>query len=218
LLQSHPRHVKVVTTNYDRIVEYAADLVGASVYTGFAGKYILNFAQTYSQKYSNDSRIDIWKVHGSLDWFRNKTTNRIYSTPLAKKIPVNSIPLVVTPGIYKYQETHNEPYRSIMSKSDEAIINASCFLCVGYGFNDEHIQPKLIQQVQQRDKTIVVVTKKLSDKGKELLLDNGVKSVVLEENSDSATTKVTYFYDGKQQMDILEGKYWELNQFLNIWF
>lgn len=219
LLQSHPKHVQVVTTNYDRIAEYSADLAGANVYTGFTGKYIQYFAHTDPKFIPNDNRIDIWKVHGSLDWFLKKEANIIYSTPLAKEIPDNSIPRVVTPGIYKYQETHHEPYRTVISKADEAIINATCFLCVGYGFNDEHIQPKLVQQVQQKNKPIVSVTKKLSDKGKSLLLDNSVKAMVLEEeDSDSSNTKVTYFYDGNQQIEFLKGDYWKLDRFLTIWF
>ncbi|MCD4812487.1 SIR2 family protein [bacterium] len=217
LLQSHPKHLKIITTNYDRVAEYAADLADANIHTGFSGKYILNFNQNYLQNCSSQNRIDIWKVHGSLDWF-NRQNSTSFSSPLAKEIPENSIPLIVTPGIEKYQRTHNEPYRTVMSKADEALEQAPCFLCIGYGFNDEHIQPKLIHQVQQKGKPIVAITKKISDNGKKILLNNQVKSIVLEEDDKSNKTRVHYFEDNRNNTDVLDGDIWQLNNFLNIWF
>ncbi len=154
LLQSHPKHVKVITTNYDRVAEYAADLAEANIHTGFSGRYLLSFTQNYLQNHPNQSRVDIWKVHGSLDWF-NRQNNLSFSSPLAKEIPKNTVPLVVMPGVVKYQQTHLEPYRTVMNEADKALMQAPCFLCIGYGFNDEHVQPKLFQQVQQKGKPII---------------------------------------------------------------
>ncbi len=215
LLQAHPKHLKVVTTNYDRVAEYAADLSDANIHTGFSGRYIQYFTQNYLQNYPNQNSVDIWKVHGSLDWF-NKKNNLSFASPLAKEIPENSLPLIVTPGTVKYQQTHNEPYRTVMNKADEALVQASCFLCIGYGFNDEHVQPKLIQQVQQKGKPIVTITKNLSENGKRLLLENRVKSIVIEEENNNKT-QFQYFEDGNIIKKVLEGNYWQLDSFLSLW-
>lgn len=215
LLQSHPKQIKVITTNYDRVAEYAADLAEANVHTGFSGKYLLNFSQDYLQIHPNRSRVDIWKVHGSLDWFKRR--NGIsFSSPLAKDIPIDTEPLVVTPGIVKYQQTHLEPYRTVMNEADKVLMLASCFLCIGYGFNDEHVQPKLIQQVQQKGRPIVTIVKKLTDNGIRLLLSNPAKSIVLEEGENNQTL-IHYFENNEYKVGTLDGNFWKLRDFLRLW-
>ena len=215
LLQSHPKHIKVITTNYDRVAEYAADLTYANTYTGFSGRYHLRHSQSYLQNYPNQNRVDIWKVHGSLDWFKRENNNS-FSSPLAKEIPENTKPLIVTPGIVKYQQTHLEPYRTVMNEADKALMEASCFLCIGYGFNDEHVQPKLIQQVQQRGIPIVTITKELTESGRKLLLERPVKAIVLEETENNKTL-LHYFEDNEGKSETLDGNFWQLGEFLNLW-
>lgn len=216
LLQSHPKHIKVITTNYDRIAEYAADLSGSLTDTGFSGRYYLNFNQGYQTFPTNQNCVEILKVHGSLDWF-SKEDNIAFSIPLSTKIPENTIPLIVTPGIIKYQQTHLEPYRTVINKADEAIIQASCYLCIGYGFNDEHIHPKLIQQLKQKNKPIVTVTKELSENGKKLLLNNPVKAIAIEEGGINKT-KIHFFEDKNYKVEIIDGNYWQLEHFMELWF
>ncbi len=215
LLQSHPKHIKVITTNYDRAAEYAADLTYANTYTGFSGRYLLRHSQNYLHNYPNQNRVDIWKVHGSLDWFKRENNNS-FSSPLAKEIPENTKPLIVTPGIVKYQQTHLEPYRTVMNEADKALMEASCFLCIGYGFNDEHVQPKLIQQVQQRGIPIVTITKELTESGRRLLLAHSVKAIVLEE-AENNNTLLHYFEGNENKSETLDGNFWQLGEFLNLW-
>lgn len=61
-----------------------------------------------------------------------------------KKFPTGYTPLIVPPGKEKYSTTHEEPYRTIIEEADKEFKRAGSFLCIGYGFNDSHIQPKLI--------------------------------------------------------------------------
>ncbi len=214
LLRSHPKHIKVITTNYDRVAEYAADLTDANIYSGFAGRYLLRPTLNDLQHRPNQNRVDIWKVHGSLDWF--KRDNNEFSSPLAKEIPTNTKPLIVTPGIVKYQQTHLEPYRTVIGEADKALMNASCFLCIGYGFNDEHVQPKLIRQVQEKGIPIVTITKELTEAGKKLLLADPIKVIVIEEAGNDKTL-LHYFEDKTAKSEILDGNFWQLDKFLNLW-
>ncbi len=214
LLQSHPKHVKVITTNYDRVAEYAADLAEANIHTGFSGRYLLSFTQNYLQSHSNQNRVDIWKVHGSLDWF-SRENGPPFSSPLTKEIPENAMSLVVTPGIEKYHRTHLEPYRTIMNEADKALMQASCFLCIGYGFNDEHVQPKLLQQVQ-KGRPIVTIVENLTETGKKLLLENHTKSIVLEEAGNNETC-FHYFENNEYKDETMDGNFWRLGEFLNLW-
>ena len=213
LLEAHPRNISVITLNYDRLVEYAADLIDAKIFDGFTGNIIKYFNSNNYPYKRNEKRIDIWKVHGSLDWFEDENKN-IISLPLSNEIPSNFKPLIITPGIVKYQETHSEPYRTIISKADDIICNSECFLCIGYGFNDEHIQPKLINQIQRNRKPIVVITKELTSSGKDIFLTGKVDKFIIYEESVHNKTKVYSNINGEVE---IEGNYWELKKFIDLW-
>lgn len=211
LLQSHPRKIKVINANYDRLVEYSVDKIPANIETGFQGECTKNFNGLKKSDEVKENTVLLCKVHGSLDWFRNEKNLQLTSVPNSSEIYDGFIPAIVTPGIQKYQETHNEPYRSLIATADEFISSASCFLCIGYGFNDEHLQPKLIDHIQQRNKPAVIVTKTLSDKGKEIL-GNAKRYIVFEEES-IGKTRVTV--DGV--VEVVDGDYWQLNKFIELW-
>lgn len=213
ILQSHPRNINVVTPNYDRIVEYSADIVGAKVWTGFEGEYIKTFDDNdfRTNEKSSDKTITLCKVHGSLDWFKTDANHQLISIPNSRRIVKGFDPVIVTPGLNKYQMTHNEPFRTIIQTSDTILDAANAYLCVGYGFNDDHLQPKLLKQIQRNNKPIIVVTKTLSDKGKEVIKKTD-KHIVFEEENEGYT-RITY----KNETYIEKGKYWQLNDFVNLW-
>jgi hypothetical protein len=61
--------VDIVTTNYDRLAEYACDQIGRHHYSGFTHGA---FRQLVGSKEISCKRtVNIWKVHGSLDWFES---------------------------------------------------------------------------------------------------------------------------------------------------
>lgn len=211
-----PNMATVVTTNYDRLPEYAADLIGATTVTGFEGELIRKFELPTSVVKAKRTRareriVDIWKVHGSLDWFVNES-NQVVSFPLSKEIPCGFRPLIVPPGKDKYSSTHEEPYRTIISKADNAFVEAGAYLCVGYGFNDEHIQPKLLAQIK-KGKPIVVLARTMTDACKRHIIEAGISKYLVFEQADDSHTKVY----GNGWNEIYDGQYWSLDKFLEIW-
>ncbi len=152
--------IKIITTNYDRIAEYAIDAAYINGYYGFAGSYLKYFNGFENKNYINC--ILLLKVHGSLDWFVDKNSN-ILSIPDSIVKNNDYIPLIVTPGIKKYEHTHNEPFRTIITKADEAFKNANSIICIGYGFNDIHIQPKLLDKIKKSKIPILIITKELTE-------------------------------------------------------
>lgn len=73
------RSINVITTNYDRLAEYAASQTGAFVNTGFTHCLIGKFMdeqtlEHYCQLKDYIGLVNIWKVHGSLDWFHRNGT------------------------------------------------------------------------------------------------------------------------------------------------
>ncbi|MBW8201948.1 SIR2 family protein [Flagellimonas abyssi] len=216
LLSTTNRKISVVTTNYDRIAEYSASTAEAFICTGYAQNYIGHFSDNIQTNalatikgYSGQANI--WKVHGSLDWFETIEKENVH-LPLRQEIPQNYKPLIVTPGLSKYAETHNEPYRTIFAQADNEIQNANGYMCIGYGFNDVHVQPKLIQQI--KTKPIIVITKELTPKTKEAIIGGGCKNYILMEESEGSSTKI---YSSSQGEHIMENVgYWNLAEYLKL--
>ena len=216
LLSTTNRKLSIVTTNYDRIAEYSASIANAFICTGYALNYIGHFSDSiHTNALANikgySGQVNIWKVHGSLDWFETPNKKNIH-LPLCNNIPQGYKPLIVTPGLSKYAETHKEPYRTIFTQADTEIQNANGFLCIGYGFNDEHVQPKLIQQI--KSKPIIVITKELTPKTKEAIIDGDCKNYILMEESRGNHTKV---YSSNQGEHTIEGvSYWQLSEYIKL--
>lgn len=172
IFNSTHRTVEVVTTNYDRLAEYAADAGGFSHFTGFDYGHMQTRARDPATRvhYGRDvSRtVCVWKVHGSLDWFQDDF-GQIIGARACQKTPLGYSPVMVTPGIDKYRLTHGEPFRTIFGCSDLALERARAYLCVGYGFNDEHVQPKLIERCETTTARLLVLTKELTPTTKEFL-------------------------------------------------
>lgn len=211
-----PNKAVVVTTNYDRLPDYAADGIEASSVTGFEGAYIKklelpNSSITTKRVRARERVVEIWKVHGSLDWFTD-AKGEIFSFPLLQEIPAGCSPLIVPPGKDKYSSTHNEPYRSIISESDKVFTTAGAYLCVGYGFNDEHIQPKLLAQIAN-GKPIVILVRTMTDACKHHIIEAGIRKYLIFERSDDSHTKVY----GNGWFEIYDGQFWCLDEFLKVW-
>ncbi len=63
--------IHVVTTNYDRVTEYACNSVGILFQTGFTPGYVQKWESTGQVGFIHNRKasrvVKIWKVHGSLD-------------------------------------------------------------------------------------------------------------------------------------------------------
>lgn len=216
LLSTANKKLSIVTTNYDRIAEYAASFAKAIICTGYAQNYIGHFSNAIHQNplttiKGYHGQVNIWKVHGSLDWFKTKNDENI-QLPLRHSVPFDGKPSIVTPGLSKYLETHNEPYRTIFAQADNEIEAANGFLCIGYGFNDIHVQPKLIEKI--KSKPIIVLTKELTPKTKQAILSGNCKQYILMEEINGTDTKV---YSSSFGEDIIPNvNYWALKEYLEL--
>lgn len=211
-----PHKADIITTNYDRLAEYAADLAGVSIVTGFEGSYIKKIEMPGNGLFSKrikarERAVSIWKVHGSLDWFLSPSGQQCAIVGCSD-VPTDYSPNIVAPGNDKYQVTHHDPYRSVMAQADNAIINAQCFLAIGYGFNDEHIQPKIIEEIK-KGKPIVVVTKSATQACKDVLTQNHIQNYIIIDESDDRKTHIVT----KDCEETYEEDFWSLQGFINKW-
>ena len=190
LFNSTNRTISVVTPNYDRLAEYAADVAGYFHHTGFSQGYVRQrlARSQLSIKYENQQvrTVDIWKVHGCLDWF-NDEDGEVIALMSARAIPPDRRPAIVTPGVEKYERTHREPFRSIIAGADGALSRARAYLCIGFGFNDAHIQPKLLERWRSGDAILVVLTKTLSESAERMLLGARDRRFMILEEAERGT-------------------------------
>lgn len=215
LFDSTHNNIHVVTPNYDRLAEYAADAADVSTFTGFNFGYLQSRARHANTRVVINRReaptVSVWKVHGSLDWFQD-AANQIVGLRSSLDAPANYSPLMITPGIDKYRLTHGEPFRTILACSDHAIENARAYFCVGYGFNDEHLQTKLIERCDQDSVPLVVITKDLTTTAKSFLTGGRCRKYLAIE--DGASGARAYMHDAPAGFD-LDEPLWRLDQFLD---
>lgn len=209
--------MNIVTPNYDRIAEYATDMAGFFHATGFVPGLIRARERTdlvTIRRGAHPARtVRIWKVHGSLDWFVGPE-GQVVSLPLSTELPEKFEPLIVTPGVSKFERTHDEPFRSAIQGADAALESGSSFLCVGYGFRDRHIQPKIVERCRQRNVPIVILARTLTDEAKSFLAKSaGQAYLALERDGDG--TRI-YSPDHPAGITVARPDGWSLENFNNL--
>ncbi|MFC6673697.1 SIR2 family protein [Marinobacterium aestuariivivens] len=212
IFRSSLKAVNIVTTNYDRLAEYACDQQRVHHYTGFTHGFFRQLAEP--NEILPARKVNIWKVHGSLDWFKSPLEDIVAISNISH-IPDNYEAQIVTPGTQKYQRTHLEPYRSIINNADRAITTASSYLCVGYGFNDEHIQPKLVVKCVRQGSPITIITYALSDAARRLILDGKAQNYLAIERGATDDQSILYSSLSEAPMTV-EKNIWSFKGYLSL--
>lgn len=208
--------INVVTTNYDRIAEYAVSQTSAYLNTCFSNKPLGSFdisLQQFSVRSHYEGKVNVLKVHGSLDWFEKDGVIKSFMN--VRQRPKDHRPCIITPGTNKYEKTSQPPYRDLMQQMDSVFKSTTGFLCIGYGFNDLHVHPNLLSNSQKRNKPILIVTKDITDAIQErvinaksypyiVLSDNGGRGTIIQSSYDSHPIEI----DGKD--------YWSISGLLEI--
>lgn len=203
----------IITTNYDRLIECAIDFSQGIVETGFSGNYIKGFSSFGT---SGKRTVNLYKVHGSVDWFRHKENHNIMATSFFNTDDFSEtyMPMIVTPGNGKYRETHYDPFRGVIAAADKALRDANSYLCIGYGFNDEHIQPIIIDENRNKNKPIVIVTKEVTSRMQELFLQTESYNCLIISNNTKDGSIVHY---SKNEIEVFTDNFWCLNRFYKLW-
>lgn len=211
MLRSTVPSLNIITPNYDRLAEYSCEQEGIHHFSGFSHGYRGHLS---AKDYLKCARqVNIWKVHGSLSWFIN-AQGIICSLGNIERIPEGLDPLIVTPGVAKYRSTHRDPYKTIIHMSDDVLEKAKSYLCIGFGFNDEHIQEKLVNRCAKGDASVIVITHKLSDSAKKFLLNNAKNYLAIEAGQDGSSSII--YSSSLLIAEEVNLPYWQLNQFLTL--
>lgn len=141
---------KLFTTNYDLAFEYAARLQRFVVIDGFShaappvydrSHFGLDIVRRDNAKDAPDyldSVVQLFKLHGSIDWRRT-------ATEIIRARGAEGKPVLIYPRDSKYQEAFEPPYLDMMSAFQTALCEPDTTLLVaGFSFSDSHLaQPVL---------------------------------------------------------------------------
>ena len=156
--------IPIVTTNYDRLIEVAAEEAGLGVDTLFVGQFAgaldeveskLSFCREVKLRgkivqYRYRPRVNVFKPHGSLDWYYREGKPVRY----AGDLPLQR--LVITPGLNKFRNGYESPFDRHRDRANNTIDRASRFLILGYGFNDDHLETHLMPRIRSGVPTLLL--------------------------------------------------------------
>lgn len=210
--------IPIITTNYDRLIEIAAEAAGLGVDTLFVGQLVGRFnpkqsryslcrgivqrRKTVHRTYAD--HIVLLKPHGSLDWFFHN------EEPIRCPLPLNSQRLIITPGFNKYRSGYERPFDAHRERANHEIDNAARYLIIGYGFNDDHLHTHLESQLRGGKPTLVL-TRGLSAKTRQLIKEcSGMIAVCADKAREGAsvlTNNTEEFFP--------DANLWDLDVFIN---
>jgi hypothetical protein len=212
--------IPVITTNYDRLIEFATEAAGLGVDSMFVGDQCGKFDEQESRfsfcrdvqirgktvRYLFRPRVTLFKPHGSFDWYI------LGDTPIRNCGDIDLTRLIITPRLNKFRNGYDRPFDRHRERANQAIDNAARFLIIGYGFNDDHLETHLAPRIRAGVPT-VLLTHSLSA-GAKSLASSSSSFLGIEAGVDSGIsgTRVTsgpstFFFPGSEL--------WELNAFIN---
>lgn len=134
--------LRVFSLNYDLCLEH--HIGASSIETGFDNNNARIWTSRKFEEVENIPSADIYlyKLHGSINWERDKEGNLVYSDEIAKI----SKPELIFGTNYKLQYT--DPYLFFVSELRKFTLETQLIVTVGYGFGDEHINKILEQSIR----------------------------------------------------------------------
>jgi len=149
----------IITPNYDLLVEYAADLIGAPCINGFCGGILRTWKPEIGmvppmlrqgKKTVRAKNLRLIKPHGSFSWYQSKTNpDQIIECFKSDGINGDWQRCMIAPGPSKFAEALKDVRREHLHHMDHAFKEAQSLLIIGYGFNDQHLEAHLRRSLEK---------------------------------------------------------------------
>lgn len=161
--------LNIITTNYDTLLEDAAESMQATVFDGFSFSQTPQFDSTMfewnlvkdvsnikTRELTYKSKVfNLLKIHGSLTWERSDSGKNIVRK--TKESVQN--PIMVFPSSDKYAQSYQEPYFNLFAKFQELLkVPNTLFITSGFSFADNHISKMILSAIKTNDGLATLIT------------------------------------------------------------
>lgn len=161
--------INIVTTNYDTLLEDAAESMNATVFDGFSfsqtpqfdstmfdWKLVKNVSNIKSHELEYKQKVfNLLKIHGSLTWERLEEND----TVIRKNKNTISKPVMVFPSSDKYAQSYEKPYFDLFTKFQELLKKPNTiFITTGFSFSDNHISRMILSAIKTNESLSTLIT------------------------------------------------------------
>lgn len=126
-------NLRIFTTNYDPIIENVCDKLNISYADGFMPKGNTGYF-TWTPQSLNSEKLNIFKLHGSITWYKDSSNGRIIKFPIdiSDRKDVQSVIIYPT----EYKELFKPPFNRLYFEFSKSIFNSTNCLAIGHSFRD----------------------------------------------------------------------------------
>lgn len=168
--------LNIFTLNYDRVIEFGAELAGVRLIDRFVGTInpIFRSSRIEVDMHYNPPGIrgeprylegvaHFTKLHGSLDWTINDNVVKRIALPFGaadiKKYAMERDVLLIYPNASKDRETSEYPYVELFRDYAASVCRPNSTLVVyGYSFGDEHINRVILDMLSIPSTHLVIIS------------------------------------------------------------
>ncbi len=141
--------MNIFSLNYDLLFEHIFNSSTSRILdNGFSERHIPgNTIRYWAADFNNElnqTKINLYKLHGSLDWEYNLESEEI---SIKERIDDGREPLIIFGSSSKMLSF--DPFLYILSTFREKLAQSTIFVVIGYSFHDKYINNLLIQQLSQ---------------------------------------------------------------------
>lgn len=167
--KSKDPRVKLFTTNYDTCFEDAAGLLGISVIDGFS----FSMPRIYDARFFDmdivrrntttsstnihylEGVYQLYKLHGSTNWSRDKTSSYIIKQVENVKAEDSCM---IFPAKGKYQQSYIQPHLELIARFSQSLREPNtCLIITGFGFNDDHLSEPILSAILSNPHLKVII-------------------------------------------------------------
>ncbi len=147
--------VEVFTLNYDQLVESMAAQIGVRFTSGFGEAWDPSLFELKNWD------LRLYKLHGSVDWYRLPSRNVLYrGSPEHHAFRgEESEEVLLYPA--RGKAAHADPFATLMSLFNRALADTRLCVAIGYSFRDDHIRRAVLDRMvtNKRLQLLIVDTK-----------------------------------------------------------
>lgn len=213
----HDSRVHIVTTNYDRLIELAAESADFKVDTKAFGLYKAKIGGKHPYAYCDNVErmpkanrkverkvVSLHKPHGSFDWFL------VNGEPIRSGFDLGSNKsLIIPPGKDKYRAGYDQPFDIHREAANGAIDHCKALLIIGYGFNDDHLETHLKAKIESGI-PCAILSRSLTQNAKKLVEKHPAIMALSSCDENPDNTCVNF---NNQILEIPNKKIWDIAEF-----